>query len=146
MNVNKLIELLGLNPNEQLHIMLPSQEFVPSNFHITEVGLVKKTFIDCGGTLRESNACVLQVWTANDTEHRLLSGKLFKILNLAKDKIKFDDLPVEIEYGVENISQFSLLDIETTPKGLLFVLGGKFTDCLAPDKCGVTKCCNGVCK
>jgi hypothetical protein len=30
-----------------------------------------KEFIDCGGTVRSTNACVLQVWVANDVDRRL---------------------------------------------------------------------------
>jgi hypothetical protein len=32
---------------------------VPTHYHITEVGKVQKDFIDCGGTVRSSTACVL---------------------------------------------------------------------------------------
>ena len=44
---------------------------------------------------------------------------------------------MEIEYESSTISQYPLSAIEMTPSGLLFDLGTKHTDCLAPDKCGV---------
>ena len=141
MFVKQLTELLEMLDNSSLHIMLPSGEFIPDHFHITEVGRVHKTFIDCGGTPRQSHSCLLQVWTAHDVEHRLVTGKLAKILNLASQVLGSDDLPVEIEYGVEVASQYRLTGVEVTPKGLLFILNGKKTDCLAPDKCGVGKGC-----
>ncbi len=125
--------------------MLPTGEFVPSHFHVTEVGHVQKSFVDCGGTRRESVSCLLQVWAAQDAHHRLVAGKLSKIMKLAEPVLAGDELAVEVEYGPEVASQYSVADIEETPNGLLFVLAGKRTECLAPDKCGVgssgTACC-----
>jgi hypothetical protein len=34
---------------ENVTFMLPNGSFVPEHFHVTEVGLVTKNFIDCGG-------------------------------------------------------------------------------------------------
>lgn len=145
MTLNELQRLLEANKDAALHIVLPTGEFVPEHFHITEVGKVHKTFIDCGGTQRESIVCSLQVWTAYDVEHRLLADKLVKILKLGEKVFDTDDLLVEIEYGVDVVSHYILSGVEITPKGLLFVLAGKRTDCLAPDKCGVnvSECCAG---
>ncbi|HZZ81192.1 MAG TPA: DUF6428 family protein [Gemmataceae bacterium] len=140
MNVQKLNQLLANNPDSSMCIMLPSGEFVPDHFHITEVGRVEKQFIDCGGTRRKTISCVLQVWFANDTDHRLNSTKLSKIMSTAKELLD-EDLPIVVEYGSDTISQYPLGDVEVTPKGLLFVLGEKPTACLAEDKCGVQGCC-----
>lgn len=120
--------------------MLPYGEFVPSHFHVTEVGRVQRNFIDCGGTHREAVSCLLQVWTANDLDHRLQAEKLAKILRLAEPVLNSEDLPVEIEYGEDVASQYFLSDAEVTPKGLLLILAGKQTECLARDKCGVGSC------
>lgn len=134
-----------LKESTSLHIMLPEGAFVPGHFHITEVGLVKKVFIDCGGIKRRRRACVLQVWTADDYDHKLTSDKLGKILTMAEPILRTDKLAVEIEYGERYVSQYPLVRVEVTPSGLLFVLGGKQTACLAPDKCGVSKCCGKGC-
>ncbi len=58
MIVKDLIKLLDDNPEAYLDILLPSGGLVPSHFHITEVGRVQKTFVDCGGTRRETVSCV----------------------------------------------------------------------------------------
>jgi hypothetical protein len=145
MNVKELTQVLEANNDSTLHVMLPTGEFVPDHFHVTEVGRVQKTFIDCGGTRRESVSCLLQVWTANDVEHRLSAGKLVKILKLAGPVLGSHELPVEIEYGADVASQYVLADVETTPAGPLFVLAGKQTDCLARDKCGVGECNSSQC-
>ena len=140
MNVRKLNQLLANNPDAPMCVMLPSGEFVPDHFHITEVGRVEKQFIDCGGTRREAISCVLQVWFANDTDHRLNTSTLGKIMDKAAGLLS-DDLPIVIEYGTDTISQYPLGDVEVTPKGLLLVLGAKPTACLAEDKCGIQGCC-----
>ena len=145
MILKDLTKLLDDHKEAALYIMLPSGDFVPDHFHVTEVGRVQKNFIDCGGTRRESVSCLLQAWTAHDVEHRLVAGKLAKILKLGEKVLESDELSVEVEYGADVASQYAVTDVEVTPKGLLFVLTGKRTDCLAPDKCGVSKCKGGGC-
>jgi hypothetical protein len=76
--------------------MLPDHSFVPAHFHVTEVGRVHKDFIDCGGTVRSTTACVLQVWVARTTTTD--TTKLAHIMRLASPLLKATDLPVEVEY------------------------------------------------
>ena len=140
MNVQKFNHLLANNLDVALYVMLPSGEFVPDHFHITEVGRVHKQFIDCGGTRRETISCVIQAWVAHDKDHRLNSKKLSKIMNAAACLLD-GDMPVVIEYGSDTVSQYPLGDVEVTPKGLLLLLGTKPTACLAQDRCGVQGCC-----
>jgi hypothetical protein len=143
MNVNEVQNLLAAHPGEKMHFMLPDKSFVPAHFHITEVGRVQKDFIDCGGTVRSATTCLLQVWVAHDVDHRLETTKLAKIMEIAQPLLGSDQLPVEIEYEGDAISQYPLGGAESTPSGLLFYLGSKHTACLAPEKCGVggTGCC-----
>ena len=77
---------------------------------------------------------------ANDLDHRLNAGKLAKILKMAAGVLQSDELPIEVEYGAGAAAHYFVSNVEVTPKGLLFVLAAKQTDCLAPDKCGVTGC------
>ena len=145
MPVKQLVQILEENKESALHIMLPSGEFIPDHFHVTEIGCVQRNFIDCGGTRRRSLACLLQVWTAHDVTHRLVAGKLANIFRLAEPVLESDELPVEVEYGVEVAGQYRLMNVEVTPKGLLFVLAGRQTECLASDKCGVGQCTTTGC-
>jgi hypothetical protein len=147
MTVEELLTVLSGNTDAGLHMMLPGGEFVPAHFHVTEVGRVQKDFIGCGGTVRSATACVLQVWVADDTDHRLDAGKLAKIVRLGAPILKATDLPVEVEYEAGVVSQYPLASAEVTPSGVLFHLGSKHTACLAADRCGVTAlpvpgCCN----
>ena len=138
MTVRDLNSFLAAHPDMKMHWMLPDKSFVPAHYHITEVGKVQKDFIDCGGTVRSTKACVLQVWVANDVDHRLAS-----IMRIASPLLESDDLPVEVEYEEGVISQYPVGGMEVTPSGLLFYLGTKHTACLAPEKCkvGDTGCC-----
>ena len=146
----KLIDLLTLlknNPDRSIQIVLPTSEMIPAHFHITEVGHVQKRFVDCGGTLRSNSSCVLQVWVANDLEHRLDTTKLAAIIDKGIGLFDDDQIPVEIEYERGVISQYPVERIEVLGKGIIFGLTSKHTACLAPDKCridlNVVSACSG---
>jgi len=137
MTLDGLLQVLSENPSSALHLMLPDQSFIPEHFHVTEVGRVHKDFIDCGGTIRSTTACVLQVWVAHDLNHRLNTTTLLKVLRLAAPLLKSTELPVEVEYGSGTVSQFPVSAAEVTPSGILLYLGVKQTACLAEDRCGI---------
>lgn len=122
-------------PDHELRFILPDGGFVPVHAHITEVGRVDKTFIDCGGTLRRVSTCSLQAWVADDIEHRLSPGKLAAVMTKAAPIFAADDLDVEIEYEDCSVSQFPAVDVAVEDGVLAFHLGWKHTDCLARDVC-----------
>lgn len=146
MTLDTILNVLSANPTVAVHLMLPDQSFVPAHFHVTEVGRVRKDFIDCGGTVRSTTACVLQVWVAQDLDHRLDTTKLAYVMRLAAPLLKSTDLPIEVEYENGVVSQFPVTDAEITPSGVLLHLGTKHTACLAQDRCGVVAadaaCCS----
>jgi len=72
--------LLETNQDKQFRIQLPDQNQIPASFHITEVGYVDKTFIDCGGKVHTAHVCQLQAWVGDDEDHRLNAGKIADIL------------------------------------------------------------------
>jgi len=129
--------VLAAHPEARMHWMLPDRVFVPEHYHITEVGRLRKDFVDCGGTIRSVSSCLLQIWVADDKNHRLQTTKLAKIMDIAGPVLNSDELPVEVEYEEGTISQYPVTGVEVTPSGLLFYLGTKHTACLAPEKCGV---------
>jgi hypothetical protein len=120
---------------------LPDGGFIPAHFHITEVGHVKKTFVDCGGTRRTQETCLLQTWVANDEDHRLPAGKLADIFAKTHDVLPDHDLPVEIEFEDYVVAQFPVEEARTVDCALTFTLGLKHTDCLAKDVCLPNGCC-----
>ena len=145
MNVQDLVQILEFNCEAALRFVLPSGDFIPDHFHVTEIGRVEKNFIDCGGTRRQSVACMLQTWTANDVQHRLKAGKLAGIFKLAAPVLKQTDLGIEVEYGPEVAGQYSLTNAVVAPDALHLMLAAKQTDCLAQDKCGVSECSGPGC-
>lgn len=137
MSLDGLIAILQANPNLPIQVMLPDGSCVPAHFHITEVGRVQKDFLDCGGTIRSSASCVLQVWVAGDVAHRLDTTKLAKIIGKWTDLFGSADIPLEVEYDNGVISQYPVLDSQITSQVLILHLGTKHTACLAQDRCGV---------
>lgn len=135
MNISEFTRHLRGNPRSHLRFLLPDGGLIPAHSHITEVGRVEKQFMDCGGTVRQVNTCLLQTWIADDTGHRLAPAKLADILDRAKDVLKGDDLPVEIEFEDFVISQFPVAHVEAAEGTLTFALVSKHTDCLAKELC-----------
>ncbi len=100
--------------------MLPDGDVVAAHAHITEVGRIDKTFIDCGGTVRKISTCSLQAWVADDTDHRLNPATLAAILDRAAPILADEDLEVEIEYEDCQISQFPVESVTVQGDGLEF--------------------------
>src|SRR3954462_15647117 len=99
MTLSALLDALSAAPPDApLGIELPDGAAVPAHFHVTEVGRVRKDFIDCGGTVRSWERCVLQVWVAADRDHRVSAGKLAKIIRLAAPVLGDGaDMEVDVE-------------------------------------------------
>lgn len=115
-----------------INFRLPDGTYLPPHFHVTEVGLVTKHFIDCGGVERHETVANFQLWEAGDYDHRLAPQKFLHILNLSKKILGEDDLPIEVEYQQNTIGKFGL-DFDGTD----FILTTKQTACLAQDACGI---------
>ncbi|MCR8668520.1 DUF6428 family protein [Aestuariibaculum sp. M13] len=129
----KLSEVKSALQNlETIAFQLPNGDLVPSHFHVTEIGRINKTFIDCGGTVRHENIVNFQLWNANDYDHRLHPEKLLHIIELSENTLHIEDSEIEVEYQGDTIGKFGL-DFD----GTTFLLTNKQTDCLAKDKCGV---------
>jgi hypothetical protein len=130
----KLSEIKSaLNNLEQVNFQLPDGNFVPQHFHVTEVGLITRNFIDCGGTMRKEETVNFQLWEDVDYDHRIGSEKLYDIITLAEKKLGINEnLEIEVEYQGATIGKYHL-----TFTGEHFVLQNTQTDCLAKDKCGI---------
>lgn len=117
---------------ENVEFQLENGTFVPEHFHVTEVGMINKNFIDCGGVIRNEKVVNFQLWNADDLEHRLKPEKLLNIIKLSEEKLGIEDHEIEVEYQSETIGKY---DLEFN--GKTFVLRNKMTACLAPDACGI---------
>lgn len=122
-----------LNGLDTVTFQLPDNTFVPVHFHITEVGMITKNFIDCGGTVREEKVVNFQLWEARDFDHRLAPAKLNSIISLSERVLNIDpELEVEVEYQGTTIGKYGL-----EFNGSHFLLTSKSTACLAQDSCGI---------
>ncbi|ESU18955.1 hypothetical protein FCR2A7T_23610 [Flavobacterium cauense R2A-7] len=119
---------------ETVNFQLPNGTFVPEHFHVTEVGMITKNFIDCGGTVRNEKVVNFQLWDANDFEHRLKPKKLNDIIALSEKALGIEDYEVEVEFQAETIGKYDL-----GFNGKDFLLLAKQTACLAQDQCGIPK-------
>jgi hypothetical protein len=117
---------------ESVNFRLEDGTRVPEHFHVTEVGVVTKDFIDCGGTVRHEKVANFQLWDANDFEHRLKADKLLKIIALSEKILGMEDLEIEVEYQAKTIGKYDL-----GYDGRDFLLLAKTTACLAEEACGV---------
>ena len=130
MKLSEIKEILA--QQEGVKFKLQNGVQIPEHFHVTEVGVITKDFIDCGGTVRHEKVANFQLWDANDFDHRLKVGKLLSIISLSEKVIGMEDLDIEVEYQSETIGKYDL-DFD----GANFVLVNKTTACLAPDQCGI---------
>lgn len=92
------------NLNE-VKFKLPNGTIVPAHFHVTEVGVITKQFIDCGGTARIEQVINFQLWEANDFDHRLAPQKLANIIDLSERVLRLPDAEVEVEYQADTIGK-----------------------------------------
>src|SRR5690554_2442352 len=129
----KLSQVKALLPTlENVSFKLENGSFVPEHFHVTEVGMVTKNFIDCGGVIRTEKTVNFQLWNADDFDHRLKPAKLLNIIKLSEEKLGIEDAEIEVEYQSETVGKYDL-DFN----GNHFVLKNKQTACLAEDACGI---------
>ena len=135
MKLHQFKTLLADNRDKQFLLQLPAGKAVPQSFHITEVGLISKTFIDCGGKVHSIQSCQLQAWIGPDVDHTIEAGKMADILEKAQAIIPNDFLDLEVEYEDEVISQYAVESAQVSDDAVTLLLATKHTDCLAKELC-----------
>lgn len=131
MTLSELKNKLQILP--ELSFQLEDGRPVPSHFHLTEVGLIHKRFVDCGGKEREEYRVSMQLWSANDTAHRLSPQKLNRILDNYAPLRDRGETEIEVEYQAETIGKYQL-----AYGAGKFILTRTQTACLASDQCGIS--------
>jgi hypothetical protein len=135
MLLKELKQVLKTNPTSLVRFRLPDGSLLAAHAHITEVGLVTKSFIDCGGTTREERKCQLQSWVAEDYDHRLRADKLLSIIDKAQVIVGNDDLPVDVEHDVGFAAAFPISSVTVAHGEVIIESASRHTQCLAPEKC-----------
>jgi hypothetical protein len=135
MKLSDFKTLLAQNSDLKVRFRLPDQTFIAAHAHVTEVARIDKRYIDCGGTLRQDSYCRLQTWVADDIDHRLNAKKLFGILNKAESFLGEEDLELDVEHELSNITQFPIESCQVLAEEFIVNLSLRHTACLAPEKC-----------
>lgn len=134
MKLTQLRSILEAHPDTRPRFTLPDGDQIPAHFHLTEVGHVAKSFIDCGGVLGASEACVLQTWVGDDVDHRLTAGRLAQILDLGRRVLPDRDLDVQVEYDCCVVAQYPVEDARREGEHLEITLGDNTTQCRARER------------
>lgn len=121
-----------LSSRKTLAFIQTNGDFIPAHFHITEIGLITKQFIDCGGEIHIEKLISMQIWVAQDFDHRLNPIQLLNIIDSSKKITNDEDLEIEVEYQTETIGKYAL-----EFKNDAFILVAKNTNCLAKLNCGI---------
>jgi len=117
---------------DSLTFVLPDGKKVPAHFHLTEIGKLDKSFMDCGGKVRHELKISFQLWSSIDFHHRLQPDKLLRIIEKAESTLSLEDAEIEVEYQSDTIGKYGL-----TYEGTHFRLVSSHTDCLAKSDCGI---------
>jgi len=116
----------------EVNFIQPNGNFVPRHYHLTEIGLTTKQFIDCGGSVHTDKKACLQLWVANDFDHRLMPKKLIGIMDTSEPLFDGEDLEIEVEFENDTVGKYGV-----SFNGQNFTLTSTKTDCLAGDLCGI---------
>jgi len=124
----------SLENKNELSFIVENGIKIPAYFHITEMGVKTKHFMDCGGVMREDTKITFQLWTSDDYEHRLSSNKLSAIIKKAEKLMNknLDNLEIEMEYQDYTIGIYSV-----NLKDNQYILQPTLTDCLSKEACGI---------
>ena len=145
MKFHHLQNALEANPRLFPRFVLPDGDYIPMHAHVTEVGHVVRSFIDCGGLPGKEEKVLLQTHVANDTDHRLQSDRFAKILQLGKRVIPSADLDVDVEYDCCVVAQYPIAEAIPDGEHLNLTLRRGRTQCRAHerrDSKTVERCCS----
>ena len=140
MTVAEFRMALLAQPGLALRFRLPTGGLTPIHMHLTEVARVEKRFIDCGGTVRTQASARLQLWTADDTDHRVDCAKGAQVLERGAALLGSTDLPLEVEHDFPLLTVFPVVGSVVEDGARVFLLSALKADCLAPEICTPKAC------
>ena len=134
-----------LNENKEKALLFEYQEnqFVDTNYHITEVKNTTIHSVDCGGRADEWNETIIQLWESPSEKGQREYMKAHKALEILERVDKIHPLDrnafVQFEYSNENFHKANLEihNLELTLDKIIVKLFVPSTDCKAKDACGV---------
>ena len=135
LSLQQLVEALNKADGRIVRFELPTTSLLTPHVHVTEVARIDKKFVDCGGTVRTESSCRLQIYQADDTEHRITAAKFAQILAKGAGLLGSSALPVEVEAEAPYLSVFPVTASRLEEKQIVLSLGMRHTACLAEDVC-----------
>jgi len=135
LSLQQLVEALNKADGRIVRFELPTTTLLSPHIHVTEVARIDKKFVDCGGTLRTDSSCRLQIYQADDTEHRITAAKFAQILAKGAGVLNSLNLSVEVEAEAPYLSVFPITASRIEEKQIVLSLGMRHTACLAEDVC-----------
>jgi hypothetical protein len=144
MTLHDLQNALDANPKRFPRFLLPDGDYIPAHAHVTEVGYVVRKFIDCGKVTGQEEKVVVQTHVGDDTDHRLRSDRLAKILRLGNRLIPSADLDVTVEYDCCVVAQYPITEAIPVGEHLNLILQRGRTQCRARERSGseaAADCC-----
>ena len=134
MTLSDLQETLEKYPNTFPRFVLPDGDYIPAHAHVTEVGYVVRNSIDCGGVTGREEKVVLQTHVGDDTDHRLRSDRLAKILKLGNRVVPSANLDVDVEYDCCVAAQYPIGEATQDGEHLNLILQRGRTQCRARER------------
>ena len=134
MTLVDLRNVLQTNSKRFLRFVLPDGDYIPAHAHVTEVGHVVRTFIDCGGLTGKEEKLMLQTHVGSDTDHRLRADRLAKILDLGNRVIPSAELDVDVEYDCCVVAQYPIAEARAEGDHLSLILQRGRTQCRARER------------
>lgn len=144
MKTKEFLELLEKNPDLSLVFKYQADNYVGTNYHITEVKHISVDSVDCGGRLDSWKETIIQLWESPSEIGKKDFMSVYKALGILRKvgRIKDYNLNSElrIEYSNEKFhtAQLYVEDFDILDRKLLVKLSTHQTDCKAQELCGVT--------
>jgi hypothetical protein len=134
MTFHDLKNALKANPTLFPRFVLPNGDYIPAHAHVTEVGHVARSFIDCGGLTGKEEKILLQTHVGDDADHRLRSDRFAKILQLGNRVIPSADLDVAVEYDCCVVAHYPIAEARPDGEHLNLILRRGRTQCRARER------------
>ena len=134
MTLHDLKDALKANPKLFPRFVLPNGDCIPAHAHVTEVGHVARSFVDCGGLTGKEEKILLQTHVGDDADHRLRSDRFAKILELGNSVIPSADLDVAVEYDCCVVAQYPIAEARPDGEHLNLILRRGRTQCRARER------------
>ena len=67
----QLKKLFFEHKDAAMDVYNPYGKRIPAHYHITDIGAVSASFIDCGAQMREEKRVHIQLWLGRDLAHRI---------------------------------------------------------------------------